>query len=933
LNPQVTGSFYIKNYKENLSMSEIPKKLEELISGIRIVCNNLEFEEHFWLVLAIREKFILNVYGYKEEFFNKLILISKNDANNDLITQFETLNDMCFSGNNSIYKEQILNRGLPAISDILPPLNKSLIILKNSSNEKWKEIIEVFDYGIVIENLPKLNQIENINFSSVKNDASKFESDFKTIIDSICNEYKDYKSKFPKKSKEFKKKSILESLKYIFTMYLYLLELGNDILIYYPIKITDNSEIVFLSIFKYDNFMDSKKFLIFFWKYIKILSFCVHSQFYSTYLQEVLKKNKDSGVTAILTESYAHNIGAHGLEGLKVHLSQEWENISKNILNENPNESILYLRTKLLNILPSFNTSIKDIIKTHSNFIEYISYLQGKSAFWSAISRGEAPLGGKIMNMWELINDFAKNNLLCGSLGDTEGYKGIEFYVKVNSDDYISLGASTIEDDLRFRFEEEELLGSEADQLKNYNCRTGQQINNESTLKALKDSLEKMEIFLPGEIVSQQAVYTIWENIIRNVKHCVKPETGNFPLIPFYIEIRENEIHYEITTWLDLNSKKTNEIQKKVNEMQNWKGILTEDNRPNMGGISQNILCAGLIFGLDFVETERKQKDNKDILKIKVKKTNREERISYTFNIWKGKQKETWENITKLAGNGPLGRFKIIVVKNENEKEEFLEKSASIRYVIDNNGRQYQELYEDWIKIFILKKNIYPEGIYVEIPIEGIQTLYLCTSKGIQEHANRTYSNIPYIRFHHGNHQNRETEIDFKWDSFIGNIIYKANKEREKLLELIEIVGTKIDIFDNRLFNLFSGLSAKEKERLIDLGVNVYEENNLNENNLLKHFLIIHQSFVESLTDQKDEKAIEKFWETEQGFCKKYDFIIITTGRGRIQISKLNKEIRKKVRFIPIENLEKCFEIGKNLEPKAPSIGIKYALVKTLFGS
>jgi hypothetical protein len=890
-------------------MSEIPKKLEELISGIRIACNKLEFEGHFWLVLAIRESFILNLYGYNRNFFNKLILISKKgNTDEEILRKFEELNNRCFSAPNSIYIEDILNKGLPAISDILPPLNKSLIILKNSSNEKWKEIIEFFDYRIVIENLPKLKQIENINFNSVMNCAQKFEDCFRETMNGISTEY------IRTFSDKFKEESILDSLKYIFTMYLYHLAMGYDILIYYPLKITDDSEIVPVSIFKYDNFVNPKQFLIFFWKYIKVLSFCVHSQFYSTYLQEVIKQNKESGVTAILTESYAHNIGAHGLEGLKVYLGKQWENLKRELgLKEDKdkdefiNSVLVALKTKDINL-------VKNIIKTHSNFTEYLWYLQGKSAFWSAVARGGALFGGKIINMLQLINEFARNNLLCGSLGASEGFRGIEFYIKFNNGNAVKLYESTIE-----TFKEE---------------------NDESNLET---KLENIQIFMPEGVVGQQSVYTIWENIVRNVKHCKKDSKE---LIPFYIEIKNDESkeYIEITCWLDLSSQKEDELSSKVNEMNNWFGILDENQKPNMGGTSQNILCAGMSFGLDYFKTEELQKINdKKVMKFECDNN----RVKYNFKIWKGKDVGRYQDIANktIEEIGPLGRFKIIQLKNEDEKNALLKNPFFLRHMVwekDESGGEniFLILYQNWIKEWF---ELNQKKINIKIQ----------EKKGYFENLDRQLNNSDSYTYYFY-HRTPDNEIQskskiviaYKNDDVIGKIIEKIrtfpivieenqieeNQEKESISELLEILETSIEIFDKRLNELASRIESNPSLQKLKVQVFPEEEYKIPEDATEKiHFGIFHLSFIELITGKKNDKAIAEFLKKYPHLNNRYKIIIITTGRGRGWWNGLDEGLKMKIKFMPIENLENCFD--KTLAPKTPSIGVKYALVKTIFGS
>jgi hypothetical protein len=89
------------------------------------------------------------------------------------------------------------------------------------------------------------------------------------------------------------------------------------------------------------------------------------------------------------------------------------------------------------------------------------------------------------------------------------------------------------------------------------------------------------------------------------------------------------------------------------------------------------------------------------------------------------------------------------------------------------------------------------------------------------------------------------------------------------------------------------------------------------------------------MTNKRNEEAIIFFWKIYRHLIDRYEFLIITTGRGRDWISNLarKEDILKKIRYVPIESLEKCFILGEMLEPNAPALGIKYALIKTIIGS
>ena len=628
-------------------------------------------------------------------------------------------------------------------------------------------------------------------------------------------------------------------------------------------------------------------------------------------IEEIKEHATKSAAASILMESYAHNIGAHGLEGLKLYLTEQWEKLKKELPLDGQDLECIINELKNGDIC-----KLKDILNTHKNFGEYLWYLQGKSAFWSAVARGGLLFGGKVISLWQLIDEFAKNNLLCGSLGASEGFEGIKYNLKFNSDENLT-----------------ELFDS---------TRSGINVKDNSR-NDLINRVKKIGIFLPEGIVGQQAVYTIWENIIRNVKHCEKQSDV---LIPFCIEINENknEAYLEISCWLDLAAKNTGNLDEKIKKMNNWDGILDKNQKPNMGGTSQNILCAGMAFGLDFIETEAIQKTEKEEKKkvMRFEKFN-DNKVKYYFKLWKGKETGSYSDIAgkDIKEVGPLGRFKLIKLKDKDEKTQLLNNPFFLRHLISTND-DIVTLYETWIKEWF---GLNANGEKIIIKIREISGYFRNLDRINELNGNEIIS----YYFYHGEGQGEDQghigkntiNIDYKNDDVIGKLINNIDKqcanENDKIYisELIEILYTGIEIFDRRLYKLANGVT--ENPTLSDLKVKIFDEeefvlNPLNQNNERYHFGIFHLSFLELITGQRNDEAIKEFFYNKyNNFEDRYNIIIITTGRGRNWWNGLDNKLRMKIKFIPIENLEYCFD--KSLAPKTPSIGIKYALIKTIFGS
>ena len=297
-------------------MDAIPEKIEKIIKDIEENSLKLNFKYFFWNIITIREKLLLELYGLKKELFNHLILISKRKSKDTNIGKFKDLNDRLFSSPNSIYMENIIKQGLPPISDILPRLNKNLIILKKNNNKKWMKVINsIFDYIVILKKRNGVNinyqNINDINFCTIKKFASN--GNLMEVFEPVINQInKDYQNKF----NDYKEYKIKESLKYIFIMYLFHLALGYDIFIYYPIKL-GQSFVVFTLIMKYENFCKKvKKFLNFLLGYLKIINNFVVYQFYIDLNQEILKHALRSAVAAIMARNMSHNIGSHVLNYL-----------------------------------------------------------------------------------------------------------------------------------------------------------------------------------------------------------------------------------------------------------------------------------------------------------------------------------------------------------------------------------------------------------------------------------------------------------------------------------------------------------------------------------------------------------------------------------------------------------------------------------------
>lgn len=691
--------------------------------------------------------------------------------------------------------------------------------------------------------------------------------------------------------------------------------------------------------------------------------------------EEVLRLRKEQAGAVILLESYAHNIGAHGMEGLKNQIKRLWEDLQ---LPESPSpdgtstdhlsqQSAFQRRVQLAALLEgkhfdrlsALNGNLVNMIRNHQQFAEFISYMQGKSAFWNAISRGGKLLGGEHDNLWNLISTFARNNLLCAAIGASESFEGIEFTIHFASKN-VKIGVSDWNDcKLYFGLDEE---GTEEKHFQSsYQKRIKQNVDDRwfESFDKIKNKLEDKLVFLPEGIVAQHAIYTLWENLIRNVKHCDNP--GGAKHIPFHIRIEEHLRQFMVTVWIDLPShRKSDEtketflhrLTERVNDMCNWAGLLKDDNQVNMGGTSQNILCAGMALGLDFISTERRQKLSSDNLHKIINFTLDGERIKVRFKLWRGEKKVVWdrepyEDFDKKVID-QIGRYRIVILNRAEDAAEVNKAHGPLRTVVADPVESYETLYRRWTEGFVDDSGpvhvAYPENLEIKIrtipeptsPTEGkrqygrVYLFYHRNSvqmlENFQNYCHDKIEKLVQIPFKHGHVFSKYSDLTNNFSS---------------LYDLVEILGARIDIIDNRLFKGYQKLTEIKNQQglLNDLSVQVLnEEAELPAfNGMRKHFLILHLSWLEAKTARNDAEAIRVFLDNNRPRLEKcYRYVLITTGRGRNWWEGIPAEYQGPnlcLRYISIENLEWAFDHAVHIEPKSPAFGLKYSLVKTLLGS
>lgn len=319
----------------------------------------------------------------------------------------------------------------------------------------------------------------------------------------------------------------------------------------------------------------------------------------------------------------------------------------------------------------------------------FFRFLRDKGAFWSGVTR-DTSFGGETKTWFKILwEDFANNPLYLGTIAKTEGVTKLNIYLKVKIGDsdiegkFVTIDLSLI--DYEFAISEskdleipednidqfdlanrkiavdQEYITQLKDEIKTYN--DTDQNNNEraqskpkklkilpfvasdkyskysfiklgakfSEFREILDNENEAKVFLPAGIVGEHALFTIFENTIRNIKHFNNPaeiKAIKDHGINFWISIEEKIINdykkpglFCVGTWLQHqtpliriveNKEKKKEPQILIFDIteQTIKPILDDNSgSPRMGGNSQDKVCASMLFNNHFSSVEKKQSE------------------------------------------------------------------------------------------------------------------------------------------------------------------------------------------------------------------------------------------------------------------------------------------------------------------------------------
>ncbi len=372
------------------------------------------------------------------------------------------------------------------------------------------------------------------------------------------------------------------------------------------------------------------------------------SRLLKKYADDIHERTKRIAIISILVDSFAHNIAAHSLSAIVWFLKQQRQ---KPIDSDLPYD---ICKKKFSDLKKGIENSAEkqpllDLIKEiDNNFVkitpmegsaQFARYLTHKAAFWSGVTR-DFECGGEIRTWYDVIKDFADNLLFLGTIAQSEGIHKVKIKVGYGGKGSAHKTKEFAAVDLSYMFE-----GTK-------------KVENKGVNDDLKEKLRKNEwrLFLPNGIVGQHALYTIFENTIRNIKHAHPNELYNAKKegLEFNIFIESvDDQHFNTTIWLGNKSKireertdeKGNVVKVGVDERIGQlleEDIVSDNGTPRMGGNSQDKICASMLYNNVFSKVDVNDQDNPKPTHpwIHVERDLENEEklgvIKRSFSVWKG---------------------------------------------------------------------------------------------------------------------------------------------------------------------------------------------------------------------------------------------------------------------------------------------------------
>ncbi len=398
-----------------------------------------------------------------------------------------------------------------------------------------------------------------------------------------------------------------------------------------------------------------REYLPFYQERIEFNDNLMHSKVYRPYLK--------TAILSIMIDSYAHNISAHSLVALNWWFKRRADHLRKarsvhhdatvearEIITDELPEG--FDQDRLLELLrpwtdggpTSAPEDVYDLVSQAGSLDReiqpLIQFLLQKGAFWSGIAR-DTPFGGESVDLFELLfHDFGNNPLYLGTITRAEGISRVGLRisqaavcaircVKINqvhpvvfselflcvdlkhrqedSNDFVNRRTLATDNETYYSWEEHPELELLSDFV-----RIGPEYGR------VKKFLKSINVFFPGAVVGRHALFTLFENEIRNVKHfrgealkrmqteglelCISHQPGELGPPD---TLGDQEAIHRIGIWLNEPSylydhdKKQNLLRRKYNDL--VRDIMNNKSfSPRLGGGFQDKICAAMLFNGNF---------------------------------------------------------------------------------------------------------------------------------------------------------------------------------------------------------------------------------------------------------------------------------------------------------------------------------------------
>jgi len=723
---------------------------------------------------------------------------------------------------------------------------------------------------------------------------------------------------------------------------------------------------------------------------------------------QLLEQYRRSAIISILVDSFAHNIAAHSLSAIVWLYMRRNESLGKRFLTKdseltktgiNISEKNLetistyvskeYQERGILNqeqTYPYFslqdfftymdedtrknffvfdkigidlnNGNKKDNptipIPMDNNLVPLLRYIRDKAAFWSGVTR-DFECGGEIKTWYEVLWDFANNPLFLGSIAHSEGLHKVIINVGYGSRNNTKCALVT-----------KKFVKIDIDHLfKNSKHDSGKTHPFESVLlgsdfKEIRENLDEKQyqLFLPNGIVGRHALYTIFENTLRNIKHAITNKNTNEIEFNIFIElINDKKKLFDVTIWLGNKTKLKDNNSKDVKEkIENLlkEPIIDENGNPKMGGNSQDKICASMLYNNVFSRVGNRN-PRKYYPWVRVNTCNDTEtevkdsgHVMRSFYVWKGQNDNMICNEEQLKDENPsrLRFVKMGYSKGESPLKKELAEKGIVRILentsVTNNEEIYATWNEKWVKVcknkkVCIRKDTYPKFLIFSNNNKWKIAKIKSNSK-YEKRASKNNNHITSFAHGEGGDTTNNEILSYRGHGILAKKFIKNMSDNPEIVhgmedEFIEALLTNIEIYDNRIFNRVIEKNKINLFKTLFLFIN--DENTLGkkDNHEKTNFIVIHLSYIEKLySGSNSDKVIDQFiTDYLSNFLSLNSKLVITTGRGRgLWYKGLDKKNKQHVLFKPIESLLSAVEDGLMLND---DFQVKYNLVKVLFGS